>query len=149
VFDWDANGPPWVAIEYLAGGTLADRIDEMGVAHRLWTAYALADAVAYASGEHGVTHHDLKPQNILFQNMPDGAWDVPKICDWGLARKLIQHDGSISQSTPKYAAPEQFDAILPNTDVGVHTDVYQLGVVCYELLTGKHPAHLRGEVRPP
>jgi outer membrane protein assembly factor BamB len=149
VFDWGFGGIPWVAIEYLDGGTLDERAATLGERQRLWTAYALADAVAYASGQRGVVHHDLKPQNVLFERRPGNRWDVPKVCDWGLSRELIRHDGSISQATPDYAAPEQFPAFMPDTDVGVHTDVYQLGVVCYELLTGEHPNHLRGDVPPP
>jgi cell division protein FtsZ len=118
----------------------------MGPQQRLWTAYALTDAAAYASGQHGLAHHDLHPQNILFQTTSDGTWDVPKIVDWGLSRELIQHTGSVSQTTPKYAAPEQFDALMPQVSVGPHTDVYQLGVVCYELLTGHYPSHLHGDI---
>lgn len=149
VFDWGWDGIPWVAIEYIDGGPLTARIEEYSLTQRLWTAYAVADAVAYASGQHGITHHDLKPQNILLDPSPEGTWDIPKIVDWGLSRELIQHTGSISQATPEYAAPEQFAALMPDTPVGIHTDVYQLGVVCFELLTGEHPNHLGGEVPPP
>jgi serine/threonine protein kinase len=118
----------------------------MSTEQRLWTAYAITDAVAYASGQCGISHHDLKPANILLQQMPGDTWAVPKIVDWGLSRELIQHDGSISQATPKYAAPEQNPAIMPGAEAGVHTDVYQLGVVCYELLTGHYPTHLHGGI---
>lgn len=149
VVDWGNEPVPWVAIEYLDGGDLIEQGPEQQLPQRLWTAYAIVDAVAYASGQHGVTHHDLKPENILFKKMPVDTWDIPKVCDWGLAKELIKHDRSISQATPKYAAPEQNPAVLPEADAGVHTDVYQLGVICYELLTGEYPNHLRGEVCPP
>jgi serine/threonine protein kinase len=149
VHDWGLDAVPWVAIEYLDGGPLTDRIKEFSFRQRLWTAYAIVDAVAYASGSRGVTHHDLKPQNVLFQTMAGNTWDVPKVVDWGLSRELITHTGSVSQATPEYAAPEQFDALRPEMQVGVHTDVYQLGVLCYELVTGTHPSHLDGDVRPP
>ena len=149
VLDWGYEALPWIAIEYLDGGPLTERAEEFSVTRRLWTAYAVVDAVAYASGQRGVAHHDLKPQNILFQRTPAGSWDVPKVVDWGLSRELIQHTGSISQASPEYAAPEQFDAFMSETAVGPHTDVYQLGVVCYELLTGDRPDHLRGTPTPP
>lgn len=150
VFDWGVDGPPWIAIEYLSGGTLQDRLnDELDLSQRLWLSYALVDAVGYATGQHGLAHHDLHPRNVLFEQTPGESWDIPKIVDWGLSRELIQHTGSVSQATPEYAAPEQFDALMPDVPVGPHTDVYQLGVVCYELLTGTHPNHLREDVRPP
>lgn len=149
VVDWGVDAYPWIAIEYLDGGTLIEKRSEMALSQRLWTAYAIADAVAYASGQHGITHHDIKPQNILFKQMPSGMWDVPKVCDWGIARELLTHDGSNNQATQRYAAPEQNSKILPDTDVGVQTDVYQLGVVCYELLTSEYPDHLTGNVSPP
>ncbi len=148
ILDWGYGSRPWIAIEYLDGGPLTEHTDQFTVLQRLWTAYALADAVVYAH-KSGVAHHDLNPQNILLRSTPAEMFDIPKIVDWGLSRELIQHTGSISQATPEYAAPEQFDAYLPETPVGVHTDVYQLGVVCYELLTGTHPNHLQGDLRPP
>jgi serine/threonine protein kinase len=151
VLDWetDPDPVPWIAVEYLDGGHVTRLSDSITVEQRLWTAYAMADAVAYASGQQGVTHHDLKPANILLQQMPGDTWAVPKIIDWELSRELIQHDGSINQSTPKYAAPEQNPCIMPGVEVGVHTDVYQLGVVCYEVLTDTYPSHLGGSVSPP
>lgn len=151
VLDWGYDGPPWVAMEYMDSGSLTDRIeaDDLAPEQRLWTAYAIVDAVAYASGRKGLAHHDITPNNVLFRETPGDAWDVPKVADWGLSRELIQHTGSISQATPEYAAPEHFEAIMPDAPVDVQTDVYQLGVVCYELLTGRHPNHLRTAVRPP
>jgi outer membrane protein assembly factor BamB/tRNA A-37 threonylcarbamoyl transferase component Bud32 len=149
ILDWGYDAIPWVAIEYVDGGAITDHIEEFSILQRLWTAYAIVDAVAYANGQRGIVHHDLKPDNILLQTTSEGLYDVPKVVDWGLSRELIQHTGSVSQATPEYAAPEQFDALLPDMPVGVHTDVYQLGIVCYEILTGEHPDHLRGEVPLP
>lgn len=149
ILDWGYEALPWIAIEYLDGGTLTSQTTEYPLSQRLWTAYAIVDAVAYASGQRGVTHHDLKPQNVLLQQTPAGTWDVPKVVDWGLSRELIQHTGSISQATSEYAAPEQFDTVMPDTVVGPHTDVYQLGVLCYELVTGEYPNHLHGTPSPP
>jgi len=148
VHGWGFDSVPWIAIEYCDGGTLSERMSEFGFRQRCWTAYAIIDAAAFACGRHGVSHHDLNPENILFRKTSNSSWDVPTIVDWGLSRELIQHTGTISQATPEYAAPEQFDALRPNIPVGVHTDVYQLGVLCYELLTGKQPSHLSGDVPP-
>jgi serine/threonine protein kinase len=149
IVDWGNEAFPWIAVEYLSGGSVISQDKECSLAQRLWMAYAIVDAVAYASSQRGVIHRDLKPQNILLQQTPAGTWDVPKIVDWGLSRELIQHTGSISQATPEYAAPEQFDTLMPDTVVGPHTDVYQLGVLCYELVTGTYPDHLHRDLSPP
>lgn len=149
VYDSGESHVPWVAVEYLDGGTLAQRIDTLGFQQRLWTAYAITDAVAYATGQEGITHHDLTPTNILFDSQPPGTWDVPKVVDWGLSETLRSNSGSVDQATPDYAAPEQLNDDMADLSVGVHTDVYQLGVICYELLTGVHPDHFTEDITPP
>lgn len=148
VLDWGSTPGPWIALEYMDGGSLKEYIGTMGVEQRLWTTYAIASAVAHANTK-GLAHHDIKPNNILFKETPDDQWDVPKVADWGLSREIIKATGSISQATPDYAAPEHFDALMPSSPVDERTDVYQLGVVCYELLTGTHPSHLSGDVPSP
>jgi serine/threonine protein kinase len=145
VIDWGFGKRPWIAVEYLDAGPLTDHIGTMPLAQRLWTAYAIADGVFHAN-KHGLYHFDLKPANVLLATTTADHWPVPKVADWGVARKLIRHDGSISQATPEYAAPEQFDAIMPDEPVDEQTEVYQLGVLCYELLTGTHPSHLHGDL---
>lgn len=149
VHDWGLGAVPWIAIEYVDGGVVTDSIGEMSLEQRLWTAYAIVDAIAYANGQKSILHHDLKPQNILLQSSPNGVWDVPKVVDWGLSRELIKHTGSVSEVSSKYAAPEQFDTELPDVPVGPHTDVYQLGVICYEITTGNYPRHHNGDVAAP
>ncbi|MDB2245248.1 protein kinase [Halorubrum ezzemoulense] len=148
VLDWGTQPGPWIALEYMDGGTLDEYIGSMSVEQRLWTAYMIGSAVAYANIK-GLAHHDIKPNNILFRKTPEGKWNLPKVADWGLSREIIQATGSISQATPDYAAPEHFNAIMPEEPVDERTDIYQLGVICYEVLTGTHPNHLRGNVPLP
>jgi serine/threonine protein kinase len=148
VVDWGVVPKPWIAIEYLDGGTLSEYVGSVSLEQRLWTAYAIVDGVAYANRK-GITHNDVKPSNVLFEETPDGVWNVPKVVDWGLARDLAERRESISQTTPEYAAPEHLDSVMPEAPVNEQTDVYQLGVVCYELLTGHRPDHLDGETPTP
>jgi cell division protein FtsZ len=132
---------PWVAMEYMDGGSLADRLESqpngLPVDEALWIAECLCKGVKLAH-DNGVAHLDLKPANVLFRETPGDSWDVPKIADWGLARTLVDKSQSMKLFTVEYAAPEQFDADQfdsPDT----YTDIYQIGAVVYELLTGRTP----------
>ena len=132
---------PWVAMEYMGGGSLADRLDAhpqgLPVEEALWITDCLCKGLKLAH-DHGVAHLDLKPANVLFRETPDDTWDVPKIADWGLARTLLEESGSMEAVSVEYAAPEQFDSDqFGNPDT--HTDIYQLGVIIYEMLTGRPP----------
>jgi hypothetical protein len=135
VVDYGSDPFPWIAMEYMDGGHLAERTDEMGTGQALWTAIATAKAVRHAHSR-GVVHLDLKPENVLFRSL-EGAWDVPKVADWGLAKRLLDQPGAAGGLSPQYAAPEQFDD--SDGPVDNRTDVYQLGVVFYELFTGELP----------
>lgn len=138
--DWGPSPQPWIALEYLDGGTLRRRLDEtdrgLDVAEALWIATVLADTIA--SVHHlGVRHLDLKPANVLFERTGDETWDIPKIGDWGIARRQLDDNEEDPALSPAYAAPEQFAGV--GGDLDHRTDIYQLGAVAYELLTGQPP----------
>jgi eukaryotic-like serine/threonine-protein kinase len=138
IYDFgDYEHVPYVVMEYLSGGTLRQRIGSplnYRQAARLLT--PIANALEYAHHEN-VIHRDIKPANILISH--DG---VPKISDFGVAKLLGLEEGvtltgtGIGIGTPAYMAPEQW---LGKTSPAV--DIYALGVVFYELLTGDTPYH--------
>ncbi len=124
-------------MEYVEGGSLADRLDGTpwppGEASRLVEILARSIGAAHALG---IVHRDLKPANVLLT--PDGS---PKITDFGLA-KAMGSDAGVTGSgeilgTPSYMAPEQAGGRAKQA--GPAADVYALGAVLYELLTGRPP----------
>ncbi|MBB5207201.1 protein kinase domain-containing protein [Chiayiivirga flava] len=133
----DASGDPYLALEYVEGVDLRAHCDShrLGLDARLALFLTVCDAVAYAHGRL-VVHRDLKPSNILVSE--DGS---VKLLDFGVA-KLIE-PGIASESTvarlrlftPEYAAPEQIAGGVTTTAV----DIYSLGVLLFELLTGHRP----------
>jgi serine/threonine protein kinase/tetratricopeptide (TPR) repeat protein len=130
------EGRPFLAMEWVEGGSLANRLDGKpwppGEAASLIE--TLARAIDVAHGE-GVVHRDLKPANVLLTE--DG---MPKVTDFGLAKKLDEDGQTPSGSvlgTPAYMAPEQ--ASGKRALVGPAADIYALGVVLYQLLTGRLP----------
>jgi WD40 repeat protein len=131
------DGRPYLTLELVDGGSLAARLDGTPLpaleAARLGEALARATAAAHRAG---IVHRDLKPANVLLTS--DGT---PKITDFGLAKQL-DSPSSATQSgavvgTPSYMAPEQ--AAGKNRAVGPAADVYALGAILYELLTGRPP----------
>ncbi len=133
--DWD--GLPFFALEYCPGGTLATRLAGAPLVPRAAADVAarLADAVAAAHAR-GIVHRDLKPSNVLFD-----AAGRPKVVDFGLAKLLGAEDGLTRPGavigTPSYMAPEQ--ARGDSAAVGPAADVWALGAVLYECLTGRPP----------
>ncbi|GAB3314015.1 hypothetical protein GCM10027355_06530 [Haloplanus salinarum] len=135
VVDYGASPVPWIAMEYMDAGHLADRAGDLPFDQAVWSAVRIVEGVHHAH-RRGVAHLDLKPENVLFRSVED-AWDVPKVADWGLSKHLLDHSKSVEGLSPQYAAPEQFDEQYGNPDD--ITDIYQLGTVLYELFTGRPP----------
>jgi len=136
--DWGAEPLPWLAMEYMDRGTLADVPDgeRLPLEQALWVGICVSRAVHHAH-RFGVAHHDIKPANVLFTSSGDG-WAVPKVSDWGLARLMLDETGSVAEFSPGYAAPEQFDAEEYGSPDD-RTDIYQVGTLVYELVTGRPP----------
>ena len=141
VVDYGQGSPPWIAMEYMDGGSLQNRIDEEGplpIPEALWVGRCIARAIHHGHKQHVGIHQDIKPANVLYRETRSDTWDVPKLADWGLAVRLIEHSGGLDGRTLPYAAPEQVESEL-TIGPGEHTDIYQLGATLYHLLTGDPP----------
>jgi eukaryotic-like serine/threonine-protein kinase len=148
LYDADSldDGTPWFVMEYVEGVPLTDYCNQHGcsVEQRLQLFRAVCEAVQYAH-QHAVIHRDLKPSNIFVKL--DGT---VRLLDFGIAKQMESLEKPSAQMeknqtmtglrlmTPAYAAPEQ----IRGEGVGVHTDVYSLGVILYELLAGRPPFDL-------
>jgi len=139
------QGEPYIVMEYVRGGIPIDRYCEEQGLHleqRLRLFQTVCSAVQYAH-QHLIVHRDLKPGNILVTT--DGQ---VKLLDFGIAKALIPVFGpdevahtktGMMAMTPEYASPEQ----IRGEPIGVASDVYTLGVVLYQLLTGSLPFRTR------
>jgi tetratricopeptide (TPR) repeat protein/tRNA A-37 threonylcarbamoyl transferase component Bud32 len=130
------HGLPYFSLEYCAGGSLAEVLG--GAALEARRAARLVETIARAvdaAHRAGIIHRDLKPPNVLLAE--DGS---PKITDFGLAKRIdgstISTSGAV-QGTPSYMAPEQASGLVHA--IGPAADVYALGAVLYESLTGRPP----------
>lgn len=134
------EGQPYIALEYVAGGSLAERLRSEPLLPRAAaeTVAKLARAVHHAH-EQGVLHRDLKPSNVLLT--PDGQ---PKIADFGLAKLQDLPTDHAAKTitgmiigTPSYMAPEQAGSDIGR--IGPAADIYSLGAILYATLTGRPP----------
>ncbi len=137
------DGRAYVVMEFLDGEGLDVYLQRMGVLQPLEAVELLIDICAPLAAAHakGVIHRDLKPSNVYLVNQPDGTRFL-KLLDFGLAKQSLSIDGKTSQTsvhqiagTPDYMAPEQ----ARGQDVSPLTDLYSLGVLAFQLLTGRLP----------
>jgi non-specific serine/threonine protein kinase/serine/threonine-protein kinase len=146
VFDGGTTpqGRPYFAMEYVKGEPITVYCDRhrLSTAERLDLFMQICDGVQHAH-QKGVIHRDLKPTNVLVAIQDDHA--VPKIIDFGVAKATSHHltertlftELGVLIGTPEYMSPEQ--AEMGGLDVDTRTDIYALGVLLYELLTGALP----------
>jgi tRNA A-37 threonylcarbamoyl transferase component Bud32 len=138
VYDYgEASGRPFLAMEYLPGGSLADRLQQTGRLDPKAAAELVATLAGAVQAAHdlGIVHRDLKPGNVLYDEH-----DQPKVTDFGLAKRAGGSELTATQAvmgTPAYMAPEQ--ARGQTKFVGPQADVYSLGVILYECLTRTRP----------
>ncbi len=129
---------PYFTMEFLEGGTLGERLagGPLGTVEAAHLVSILARAIGHAH-EAGIVHRDLKPVNILFTRV-----GFPKVADFGLAKQLAMGSASPTRSgallgTPSYMAPEQ--TLGKPEEVGTSADIYALGALLYESITGRPP----------
>jgi len=128
------NGRLFLSMEYLSGGTLNEKIKQgLSFKSTIQIIRSIANALGYAH-EQGIIHRDVKPSNIMFRH--DG---IPVLTDFGVARmiesKTIHTMSGMTIGSPGYMSPEQ----ATGENATIQSDLYSLGVVLYEMLTGCQP----------
>ena len=137
-------GRPYFAMEYVKGDPITEHCDryKLTIEERLKLFMTVCEAVQYAH-QKAIIHRDIKPSNILVSY--EGEQAVPMIIDFGVAKALSQSltertlvtEQAQMVGTPEYMSPEQ--AEMTGQDIDTRTDVYSLGALLYELLTGTLP----------
>ena len=135
LFDFfEDDGVPYIAMEYVGGGSLRALVGKVGAAQIFGVAEGILAGLGHAE-RRGIAHRDLKPENVLLTRRGS-----VKIADFGIARayKAVTRRLTVTGSaigTPAYMAPEQ----ALNDRIGPYTDLYALGVIVYELIAGRPP----------
>jgi len=129
------EGWPYIVMELIDGLSIVDYVtnEKLGIRQRLSLMAEVVDAIAFAHG-HLVVHRDIKPSNVLVNS--EGR---VKVLDFGIAKLLESERTRVTEfqaMTPRYASPEQ----LLGKPISVASDIYQLGVLLLEVLTGKAPS---------
>jgi serine/threonine protein kinase len=131
----EENGVPWIAFEFVQGETLESLINRHGrlpIARALGFAHDIASALQHAHGW-SIIHRDIKPANILIES----STGIAKLADFGIVKApwaVMSHDEN-TLGSPGYMSPEQYDGV----DLDERADLFCLGVVIYQMLTGEHP----------
>jgi len=138
------KGRPFFVMEYIKGVSITDYCDQqrLNIEKRLKLFMQVCDAIQHAHTK-GIIHRDIKPSNIIVSSDNDKA--TPKVIDFGVAKatsqSLTEHTMFTEQGqligTPEYMSPEQTD--ITSADIDIRTDIYSLGIVLYQLLTGALP----------
>src|SRR5215212_7662737 len=135
VYDAGEDETPYIAMEYVPGGTLKNRLQERGALPRrvaIGVTFEVANALA-AAHEKGIVHRDIKPENVLVTDQGHA-----KVGDFGIARAATATaitETDLILGSVRYLSPEQ----AKGEKVGPPSDLYSLGVVLYEMLTGRVP----------
>src|SRR5919199_473143 len=148
-YDWGTteDGRPYIAMEYVEGGTLAKRIARKGMLEP-FEAVGIARQVALALAEShrcGVIHRDIKPHNIFLTGNPLDPVGAVKVGDFGIAHTIEATSvtgTSFILGSVRYLSPEQ----ARGEPMGPWSDLYSLGIVLYEMLTGRVPFNADGPI---
>jgi eukaryotic-like serine/threonine-protein kinase len=150
----EQDGQPYCVLEYVEGGTLHDKLARQPQPPRdVAQLIAVLARGMHAAHRKGIVHRDLKPANVLMEDVSyapgvSTIWGCPKITDFGLVKRVGTAPGPTTEGTllgtPSYMSPEQ--ASGENRRVGPASDIYSLGTIMFEALTGRPPFHSRNPV---